>query len=75
MTPSQICTPRLKERALDKTTNSLQYELKAALEKQKSDHKFIIPLIFEGDRLTAIAELEGIQNILNSTMYFFIIVI
>lgn len=38
------------------TQNNLQKEFTAALERQKVDPKFIIPIILEGDRSTSVAQ-------------------
>lgn len=50
----KICTPRLRERADQEGENNLKKEIKAALDIQSEEPKFIIPLIFEGDRLTSV---------------------
>jgi hypothetical protein len=48
-----VCTPRLRERALECTKNNLQFELKTALKKEKSTPGFIVPLLFSGNFQTA----------------------
>jgi hypothetical protein len=58
-----ICTPRFRQRAEEKTQNNLQKEFSAALERQKVDPKFIIPLILEGDRSSSVA--QDLPNILS----------
>lgn len=51
---SKICTPQLAQRAAELEMNNLQKELSEALNRQKLDPTFIIPLIFEGPRRDAV---------------------
>lgn len=61
-----ICTPRLASRAnepiVDQKLNNLQIELRQALDRQFVSPKFIIPLIFEGERNDAVP--QSVKNIL-----------
>ncbi len=54
LTIKHICTPHLAQRAAEPAINNVQTELNAALERQKSDPTFIIPLVFEGPRREAL---------------------
>jgi len=60
-----ICTPRLAQRADEQMPerNNLQKELDTALAKQKLNPNFIIPIIMEGNRSSAIAKM--LPNILS----------
>jgi hypothetical protein len=55
---AKICTPRFKHRVEEKATthNNIQKEYYAALERQKQDPNFIIPLIIEGNHKTSLTK-------------------